>query len=592
MYGIWLLELGCNALSRPFAELQSNPEYCFGSGKVPTGTTCTLRCTPNLTFQGDLRPLTCLSSGDWSDEIDLFSLECKDTEAPYITSCPTEPITAIRTEIWGVQVTFDPPTAEDKVTTELRVTTYPPDLGSPYNFTSDTTCRYTFRDSANNSASCDFDVLVTNEVTPEITYCPPGRNITTDLFVSEVFWEKPTYLDVPDIELQVFCNIADNPIRLPLGDHQIVCYVVNPESQLQAECTTDISLRPMECIPLQPPTNGFLACDEFASGRFCSVLCNDQHDIPPPLSRSIPALYVCGMSGNWLPSNKVPDCTSKRVASRLNLPLDVMYFDGDCSNKDGMREAFIAIFRESNFAGLCAVGYDCTVDQVSISCGPMDSWRKRSILAEKGLDSHGSDVINTATVSIVVGVNPNNSLPGNPPSFRSLTMVEDITAYVQQRTEEIFRQNGEAQGTEGPKTPGRYRTSLRFGPPSIECDHGYVADNDKHICIACPAGYFAQLKANECALCGRGFYQDQEGQTECKSCPVGTTTAKQGASDVSQCEVPCQTGTYSVTGFAPCFMCKKGWYQPITGQSECRACPDGMTTPQLGAVSPDTCREP
>lgn len=70
---------------------------------------------------------------------------------------------AVRTEFWGVEVTFDLPTALDNIDNDLGVSTYPIDLTTPYNFTSDTTCSFSFSDQSNNTALCVFQVYVTSE---------------------------------------------------------------------------------------------------------------------------------------------------------------------------------------------------------------------------------------------------------------------------------------------------------------------------------------------------------------------------------------------------------------------------------------------
>lgn len=76
-----------------------------------------------------------------------------------ITSCPGV-IHTVRTQYWGVEVIFDLPTAQDTVDPNLEVLTDPADLESPYNFTSNTACRYTFVDESGNKATCVFNVAI------------------------------------------------------------------------------------------------------------------------------------------------------------------------------------------------------------------------------------------------------------------------------------------------------------------------------------------------------------------------------------------------------------------------------------------------
>ena len=65
------------------------------------------------------------------------------------------------------------------------------------------------------------------------------------------------------------------------------------------------------CISLDPPTNGALACDEFADGIFCSFSCNDGYDVPRLRGGSYATLYVCGATGDWNPDDNTPDCSGK-----------------------------------------------------------------------------------------------------------------------------------------------------------------------------------------------------------------------------------------------------------------------------------------
>lgn len=82
-----------------------------------------------------------------------------DEVAPTLTFCPG-PMSVIRTEVWGVEVTFDLPRAQDNADGVLSVTTLPENLISPFNFTEDAVASYTFTDSAGNYVTCSFSVYV------------------------------------------------------------------------------------------------------------------------------------------------------------------------------------------------------------------------------------------------------------------------------------------------------------------------------------------------------------------------------------------------------------------------------------------------
>jgi len=64
-----------------------------------------------------------------------------------------------------------------------------------------------------------------------------------------------------------------------------------------------------DCIELPPPKNGAKACDDWARGRMCSPFCNGNWDFTQQLPPF--AVWSCGASGIWFPSNRWPDCTSE-----------------------------------------------------------------------------------------------------------------------------------------------------------------------------------------------------------------------------------------------------------------------------------------
>ena len=77
------------------------------------------------------------------------------------------------------------------------------------------------------------------------------------------------------------------------------------------------------CADLDVPINGALACDMFAYGRYCSVLCNDQFDVPKGGSNRaasvVSKIFICASSGIWYPHHNTPDCTRKLTQSYFEL---------------------------------------------------------------------------------------------------------------------------------------------------------------------------------------------------------------------------------------------------------------------------------
>lgn len=52
----------------------------------------------------------------------------------------------------------------------------------------------------------------------------------------------------------------------------------------------------MKCVPLQPPTDGALACDNWIGGEFCQAQCRNGTEMP---NVNLGTLYVCNEDGNW-----------------------------------------------------------------------------------------------------------------------------------------------------------------------------------------------------------------------------------------------------------------------------------------------------
>lgn len=61
------------------------------------------------------------------------------------------------------------------------------------------------------------------------------------------------------------------------------------------------------CPSLTPPKNGAKACDTWAFGRFCTPHCNNKYDFAVNIPLGV--MWVCGASGVWAPSNRLPDCS-------------------------------------------------------------------------------------------------------------------------------------------------------------------------------------------------------------------------------------------------------------------------------------------
>ncbi|XP_048248139.1 uncharacterized protein LOC124151774 isoform X1 [Haliotis rufescens] len=168
------------------------------------------------------------------------------------------------------------------------------------------------------------------------------------------------------------------------------------------------------------------------------------------------------------------------------------------------------------------------------------------------------------------------------------------------------------------------------------------AVNSSQCFAVCRAGHFYHSVAGRCELCPLGEYQNEAGQTSCKSCPPGQSTEATGTIDPEDCAYlcrlgeelgvtgkcqPCPIGSFResfLTDFCQlcpygwttekeastsstdcsvvecsrgeyrtedneCQSCPKGTYQPKRGATSCIPCGPGLTTPGVGEVSEDRC---
>ncbi|XP_030845748.1 sushi, von Willebrand factor type A, EGF and pentraxin domain-containing protein 1-like [Strongylocentrotus purpuratus] len=460
---------------------------------------------------------------------------------------------ATRTEYWGVEESFFYPSAEDNFDMALQVTTDPLDLTSPYTFTSDTTCTYTFTDDAGNSVSCVFKIDITNEVQPVITSCPSGREMNTSERVGFVDWEKPLYMDMPGVELVTSCNTPKSPVELPWGDHDIMCHVTDPDSGWQAACRMPFKIRPISCAALAIPAHGALACDNFAFGRSCSVLCEEGYDVPRVRSRqgstSTMKLFICGNSGLWFPQHLVPDCSETR-SSRHNLPL-IMYYPSPCSHHDTastetIATKFLQIIRQSYFHDICTDNHLCTVDNVNVSCDSMTDRRRRSISdtnMEMASQREGSDMKVTMLLQVSPPNNHNRGIDGEGKGAAEILhrLAQHIHSHIQHHIMEADGPEGTMEeGEDVREEPGHQQfkpeATLLLGDISLECDRGHYLNKDLQTCVPCPAGYYLDVTSEICTPCEQGFFQDDQAQTDCKPCKNGTSTRNQGATHSDHCE--------------------------------------------------------
>ncbi|XP_071497251.1 uncharacterized protein [Diadema antillarum] len=605
--------VGCDPLNLPMG-IGVYPSSCANQEKLYHGTECTFFCRDGLTIEGAVTVVRCGTDGEWDASIDSLGITCIDEVAPTLTSCPG-PKSVTQREGWGVEVTFDLPTAEDNLDDELTVVTGPAYLTSPYNFTQETTASFTFSDSAGNNVTCSFPIYIRDEIPPVVEFCPPDISLNTSETLTEVSWDPPIFIEVTGDDLLITSNYDNDMALLPWGRHVVNYQATNTDNGETVGCEFSVEIMPVTCKELDVPSNGALTCDQWAYGRFCSIHCNVRFDIPRlPPSRRPPEHYVCGSSGLWSPHAYVPDCSRVRRPGRSNLPSELLYFTGSCGTQETQDEiaaAFLQILINTDFSDICTQTNQCTVANVRVTCGDISSVSGRRRRRRRRDDSSRvpgsrveamsarSDDVNRArrdvgsqqVVSVewdfVTNVNQDPSLS----NFDAAIEAEDLMMAMS----DVIQDEIDAGTFPTLNVPGSNLTlddtSLTFGYSEVLCNHGFTADNEDLQCVPCVAGTFYDEVTKVCQLCPRGSYQELAGQSHCVPCEEGQSTEGEGSINATQCKDICEAGHFSTSGLVPCRACEMGTYQPTPMSASCLPCPNGTSTMDTAASSQDQCLE-
>lgn len=144
----------------------------------------------------------------WSVPV-YFTLTVGDFTNPVFTSCPTNLTVSTNPTLCGAFVNWTVPTATDNCGGVTVTGSHAPNQFFP---TGTTTVTYTATDGVGNTATCVFDVTVSDNVNPTITGCP--ANITTTNAPNQcgayVAWTLPSISDnCPGLSVTATYNPGD-----------------------------------------------------------------------------------------------------------------------------------------------------------------------------------------------------------------------------------------------------------------------------------------------------------------------------------------------------------------------------------------------
>ncbi|XP_078325468.1 transmembrane cell adhesion receptor mua-3-like isoform X3 [Crassostrea virginica] len=205
---------------------------------------------------------------------------------------------------------------------------------------------------------------------PLVKQCPGNKRMTSSERFVNITWKAPEFYDRFGHNVLTSSNYPRHGSSFFWGDYTVRYNALKPFNGLRTNCTFNIAVRPRPCPDLKPPKNGAVACNgwmkEFT--RLCIVFCrkgtrlSDGYDFRTK--------YVCGGSGNWLPTENLPICKATR-ARHVDIDEIQNYFPR-CQPvfKDEMKERYIAVLRNAiGFRSLCDDYSDhCKPENVDVDC--------------------------------------------------------------------------------------------------------------------------------------------------------------------------------------------------------------------------------
>eukprot|EP00058_Branchiostoma_floridae_P017283 XP_002602771.1 hypothetical protein BRAFLDRAFT_93716 [Branchiostoma floridae] len=348
------------------------------------GSVCRVECEEGYLPEDQNKIAAVCQEGGWDGPL----TRCKDNRPPVFDSCPTDIVAFADRNRETTHVTWTEPTATDKINNDINVPsrvqlieviTCPPvrhtlkaELSCPSGYVYGSTCTF----------GCETGYPVDG---PTAFSCE--RNYSSS--------EPVGYWDWGAGGAQPFCRIVP-------------------------------------CPSLRPPGNGALACDGWAYGTFCLINCNENWDVP----LDAPERYVCEtLSGTWNPDDDVPDCALPRDPDSMNLPSELYYYSGDCSDPETqaqIQENFIAILNSSDYSDTCQLFVECAAENVQVFCGnvttrslqPSFQLRVKFDLTVKVQPGHHTSYIDVEDTLFAMANKIDERVKGGNFSFHNVTAID------------------------------------------------------------------------------------------------------------------------------------------------------------------------
>ncbi|XP_060579836.1 uncharacterized protein LOC132736665 isoform X2 [Ruditapes philippinarum] len=550
-------------------------------------TVCAMACDNGYALVGAYY-IQCQANGSWYN---IANSLCVDNTPPTI-SCVTPQIFYADRGITSTLVKWQLPEAFDKTDEHPSIVqTGGPIWGSELERGTEVVTYMAVDVNGNKSPECLIELRI------EVVMCVhPMDRFDDDFLRFDCSTPRIGYI------YGTSCNLSCNSNLPRNGSDVITCEDNGTFEGNWSFLGGEPFCREISCPELDPPINGALVYDTVLTRPMRQLICNEKYDIPP-MSIPFNGIFFCTDNGNWVPLQKVPNCVEPRDPRFVNLPAEIFYYGGECGSEETMAQiksnfqALIQTNLDPYFGIICPPGLTCIARDIVITCGPIESRKKRSrafgvlkrnlrstkcnasnnhIIAKRNANTHSLRV----KFNIVTSFNETNT------SFQdTIKLIDDVQLQLLVPVVNDLLQNGTFDidnyvlQSDNVSTPD-------YG--TITCDDSYVLYQSK--CKPCSIGYFFNKTSNACDECPAGQYRDNESDINCLSCPDGYSTRYSGSTSRKDCLQLCMPGTYSPDKFETCSTCSHGYYQDENGQTTCKQCPDGKTTVSTNSSSRRDCK--
>lgn len=296
--GQWQGTMGtCNAVTCPQLSVISNggllPSSCTSSGGKYQNK-CSYYCSSGYTLQGG-QFRVCQADGTW----DGTAPTCKKLVSKPWIRCPD----LIQQDLLPGKSTADVSSVWKGPTSNVepaQITISPPEISSSYQFPYGTTKVTWTASNSEGSESCSIFVYIYDKEAPTVSNCPQNIHEISG-GPKAVTWVEPTFSD--NVKVKTVDKTRSSGSTFDLGS-TYVTYTALDDAGNSAECKFVVQLLRPKCSDPEGPVGGTKSCSSFSGNNFCTVTCNSGSQ----LYKATAAFWNCDNTGNWTPSDRIPDC--------------------------------------------------------------------------------------------------------------------------------------------------------------------------------------------------------------------------------------------------------------------------------------------